>query len=122
VTARGHLAALLLFLGRDAESIPLLQESFELDGGDRRDRAFRRYLMGMAQWDTSHDAGAAIPHLELATGLDPGLPGPHRYLALIHAEQGNKAAASRHARQYLNLAPDGPDATQMRALAGTTVE
>ncbi|RLA59332.1 MAG: hypothetical protein DRQ89_14225 [Epsilonproteobacteria bacterium] len=118
VPALGHLAALLLFLGREAESIPLLEQSFALDRGDRQDRAFRRYLMGIAVWDSRQDAASAITYLTKATELNPGLPGPHRYLALIHAEQGRKAEATRHARQYLQLAPDGPDAEKMRTLAG----
>ncbi len=122
VTALGHLAALFMFLGRDAESIPLLEQSFALDKGNRQDRAFRRYLMGIAVWETQQAAASAITHLDLATELKPDLPGPHRYLALIYAEQGNKAEATRYAQQYLRLAPDGPDAEKMRALAGPTVD
>ena len=122
VPALGHLAALLVFLGREAESIPLLEQSFALDRGDHQDRAFRRYLMGIALWDTRQDAVSAITHLERATELNPDLPGPHRYLALIHAEKGRTAEATRHARQYLQLAPDGPDTENMRALAGPTVD
>lgn len=122
VPALGHLAALLVFLGREAESIPPLEQSFALDRGDRQDRAFRRYLMGIALWDTRQDAVSAITHLERATELNPDLPGPHRYLALIYAEKGRTDEATHHARQYLQLTPGGPDTENMRALAGPTVD
>lgn len=55
---------------------------------------------------------------ERALGLSSGYPRAHRALAVICAKQGDTACARRGYETYLRLAPDAPDAPDVRRILG----
>jgi tetratricopeptide (TPR) repeat protein len=78
-----------------------------------------------ARWERAMDAALANmvrgqlaqarSHYELAAKLDHEEPDAFRGLALVHARLGQSEEARASLRRYLALAPDAPDAANLRA-------
>jgi arylsulfatase A-like enzyme len=117
VQTLGHLAALLIYTNRQAEAVPFLQKSFEIPGQERVELAFRHFLLGQSLFQQPEQWDLAKEHLQKAIGLQSEMDGPHCYLALIYERSGNAKEAGIHARQYLRINPNGPDATKMQELS-----
>jgi len=50
--------------------------------------------------------------------FDPSLAQAHRGLGISYASQGRSADAVREYRTYLQMAPNAPDADQVRRILG----
>jgi serine/threonine protein kinase len=80
------------------------------------------------RWERAMDAALASmvrgqladarSHYESATKLDRAEPDAFRGLALVHARLGDGEQARAALRRYLTLAPDAPDAANLRARVG----
>jgi Flp pilus assembly protein TadD len=64
------------------------------------------------------NATAAEPLLKRAAALDPSLPDAWRNLGIARATLGDSAGARVAYRKYLKLAPDAPDAAEVRQILG----
>jgi len=64
----------------------------------------------------SFNTKEALAAFEGALKLDPTLPGAHRGMGMVYVLQGKNAEAKAEYQKYLQLAPDAPDAEQIRRL------
>ena len=62
------------------------------------------------------DFAGAEPLLVRAVIVDPTFPDAWRHLGIARAQMGDRDGARRAYRKYLLLAPDAPDAGQVRAI------
>ncbi|MCA1828259.1 MAG: tetratricopeptide repeat protein [Myxococcales bacterium] len=62
------------------------------------------------------DTAAAETAFETALKEDPALPAGHRGLGMVYVLQGKNDAAKAEYEKYLQLAPDAPDAEQIKRL------
>jgi tetratricopeptide (TPR) repeat protein len=60
--------------------------------------------------------GPAIALYQAALAMDKGNPEVHKKLGLAYKDSGDQTAANRHFQNYLDLAPDAPDRTEIEAL------
>jgi tetratricopeptide (TPR) repeat protein len=58
----------------------------------------------------------ALAAFESALKLDPTLPAAHRGMGMVYVLQGKNADAKVEYQKYLQLAPDAPDADQIKRL------
>ncbi len=61
------------------------------------------------------DLGRAIPELDRATKLAPGHAYAHYNLGMAYNQTGKKELSVLHLRQFLELAPDAPEAPAVRS-------
>ena len=64
------------------------------------------------------NTAAAQTAFETALNEDPSLPAAHRGLGMVYVLQGRNDAAKAEYEKYLLLAPDAPDADQIKRLLG----
>jgi Tfp pilus assembly protein PilF len=62
------------------------------------------------------NTAAALTAFETARKEDPSLPAAHRGLGMVYVLQGKNDAAKAEYEKYLRLAPDAPDADQIKRL------
>jgi len=60
----------------------------------------------------------AIEELNRALALIPNFPQPYRSLGVIYASMGQREEAAQNYRRYVELAPNAPDAEQIRKMLG----
>lgn len=114
------LGAVLMEQGKYAEASQVLDRTFKLPPIDNRELGQRHYFMGRLLSKQAGKNEEATEHLDQAVKIAPNLPGPHYYLAVILAEQGNRSLAVNHAQRYLGMTPPGdPGRARMeRIVAG----
>lgn len=112
---RINYGILLIRQKKYAEAESQLACAVELDGGSAAARLHRGHaLIRLGRGDEAEAELRLV--LKLA---GPGLALAHRYLGALYVERGDDARAAAALEEYLRLAPDAPDAPQVRAvLAG----
>jgi tetratricopeptide (TPR) repeat protein len=103
----------LVALGKKEEAAAVLQTLSSLDKGT--DTAVRVVNEGVALFNAGK-AAEAIPMFEKALSIDPKLAKAHYLLGLSYANTGDMAKAKSHLQEFLQLAPNDPDAATAKEM------
>lgn len=101
-------------------ALVLLGVSFALRAAGVSEEAQRHFDRGMAAVEmaqTPQDYQLAIEEFKQAQALAPDWPDVYYNLGLVQDKAGNYRDAAKSLRRYLQLAPNAPDAAQVRSLA-----
>jgi tetratricopeptide (TPR) repeat protein len=96
---------------------PPLNPPVNLNAKPARPRKLSPATDAAAQGDKalrSFNTSEALSAFEAALKLDPGFPAAHRGLGTVYVLQGKNAEARVAFEKYLMLAPDAPDAEQIK--------
>lgn len=113
----------LLGSGEEVDSVAFPSEGIEAERIDApapraykaKDSAVKHYGLGNRQAYLGQFEQAILEY-QKASRLDPGYPHPHRAMGAIYAALGKRRLSVTAYRLYLQLAPEGPDAAQVRAI------
>ena len=96
-----------------AEAEPVLQKAVKL----KEKSAVTHYFLGQALANLGKFAEAEKELVEAITLGGPEIKEAHRLLAIIYNVRGDKKRAAAEIDTYLKLAPQAPDAEQLRQVA-----
>jgi tetratricopeptide (TPR) repeat protein len=78
--------------------------------------ALAHLYLGKILWDTGGmaNADAALEELKASSELDPGLAEPYRERGFVYYSLGYRDSAVEAFQKYLDMAPNAPDAAEVR--------